>query len=498
MPLTFAQLIQPKTFDQFQQQVLSSLQGLGVIVGSQGGTSGVPVGTGSASLSGVPGTLAGVANNPYACVVKVVTSGELTAAQVQVSIDGGKTYAGSVTIPSTGIVEVTGTQGDTGVAITFAAGPVGSGTSFVLGDWYAFNLTVPSFPVTAWQSGSVPRVLAMTDAQALASLDQMKAAIAAGGIVAINPVTAQPYSTGPWLDITGQNKYGLTRNPAVAAQVTEILTDASSQGPFTIAAGALIFGAINGQLYRNVTGGTLTKGGTLSVIIQALTPGAASSAADNTITTLNTPLPGVTVNNPGPGSLTIAGADQETDLAYATRCANRWPTLSVGATTKASYEFLIAQSDPSITRSFAFADPTISGRVDAYIANATGPASGGAVANAQAYLDQRILLTSSFSALAAIANNVSYSGTVYYYSSKTNSGAVSAAVAAALTLLHANGPIGKDNTPTVFLYLDQIYAAIEDCFGVRNFTLATPAADVGLTLGQVAVFFANTLAFTGV
>ena len=501
MSLTFAQLIQPLSFQQLQQRVINALQGLGVIVPSNGG-SGTAAGTGSVSLSGTPGVIASVANNPYLCVIKVTASGEPGGtAQVQTSIDGGSTWL-TVSVPSNGQVAVSGPQGATGVTATLSAGPLGAGTSFVSGDQYAFPLFTPNFPTTAWQSGSVPRVLAATDAIVTSDWTQMIAAIAAGGIAAINPLTGRPYASGPWADLLGQNVYGLTRNAAVAAVVNVVLTDAASQGPFTITTGQLIVSSNGGQLYQNTAGGTLTKGGTLTLAFQALVPGSAGSAADNTITTLNTPLPGVTVNNPGPGSLTTSGTDQETDLAYMQRCTARWPTLAAIPSATAVYDLWARTADATITRTRVLTDGTTAGQVDVYVAGSSGPVAGSAVTNAQNYINARVLLGTTGLVINATGDNVTVSGTVNYFSSKTTGAAAQAAVAAALNTLFTSFSISDG---TGVLYLNSIVAAIEDAMGtngtssagIRNVVLSGPVGDTALALGHVPVLI-NSLTFTGV
>ena len=71
-----------------------------------------------------------------------------------------------------------------------------------------------------------------------------------------------------------------------------------------------------GLKYRNITAGTIPAGGSLPLIFEAESPGAQYNVPNNTITVLNTPLNGVTINNPDPGSgtwITSEGSDVETD-----------------------------------------------------------------------------------------------------------------------------------------------------------------------------------------
>ena len=499
MSLSLAQLTAPKSFSEWFATVIAALQGLGIVVPANGGGTGAAVGTGSVSLSGSPTLPASVAS-PTAAVVKVSTGGEPGgAAQVQVSLDAGATYAGAVAVPSNGQVAVTGTQGATGVTATLTAGPAGSGASFVAGDIYSFQLSTPSFPVTAWQAGSVPRTLAAFEAYVLQDFSALVQAIAAGGIAAINPATGLPWASGPWADLLGQNVYGLTRNPAVATIGLATLSDAQGQGPFTLAPGQLVASSTGGQQYQSTTGGTLPKNGTLQLSWQAIVPGAAGNVANGTITTLNTTLPGVTINNPDPGGgtwITTAGADPESDLNYLTRCTARWSSLGIGATA-ATYDAWARTADASIARTLVQADAVTPGQVDVWCAGTGAPAGGGAVAAAQAYINARLPLGLVALVRATTAVPITVSGTVYFYLGRTTSPAATAAVAAALNAFFAEASIGEDNTPTTFIYLNQLIGVIENAFGVRNVVLSSPGGDTGLILGEQATL-TNSLAFVGV
>src|ERR1700730_10092681 len=120
MPLTLAQLIAPPPLATWRTLLLGAMRGLGVV--QPGGPAGgnTQQGTGNISLTGSP-----AAAYP-SVVIKIVTAGKLGTGVFQYSLDGGTTYSGNVTIPS-GAAYVLGA---TGVTVTFAAGPVGGGTSF--------------------------------------------------------------------------------------------------------------------------------------------------------------------------------------------------------------------------------------------------------------------------------------------------------------------------------------------------------------------------------
>ena len=174
------------------------------------------------------------------------------------------------------------------------------------------------FPVTDWAEGGVARTLVEMLAQALADLDQVVAKVAAAGFVAL--------SSGDWLTLVAAQVYGLARNLATFTQGTVLLSDAASAGPFTIVPGQLYVQSTDGKRFTNLVGGVLTKGGTLSLQVQAESPGAAFNVPVGAISTLLTPLPGVTVANP-----LQLGAVVHVGTGHATVASQGTPTLAVGA-----------------------------------------------------------------------------------------------------------------------------------------------------------------------
>ncbi len=468
MALSLEQLTTPKTADQVRQQLLDALQGRGIITK-------VGTGTGALALSGTPAAAASIA-------ILVSTAGELGAMAFQVSMDGGLNYGTAVTSPASGTYDLAGT----GVTLQFSAGPAGAGTSFVLGDRFTFALTTPSAATGAWQAGSVPRTLVDIDAMALADLTNLVAAIARGGLVTTEPgVTG---ADGSWLDLVAGSVYALTRQPAVAAVVNVVLTDAGNAGPFTIVAGQLWVESTTGKRYTNAVGGTLAQGGTLTLAFQAESPGAAWNVGDNQITSLATSLPGVTVNNPGPSSFTTSGVDTESDQALATRCIGRWSQLGTGSPA-AAYDSWARTASAEVTKTKPAASGSVGGQVDLYLAGSSGGVSGAAVTAVSSYITPKQPLGSTLNAVSATPAATTVTATVFYYSAYAAT--VQAACEAALSALVAALPIGGT------LYLSAIIDALQSVKGVRNVTVSAPVADVALTTAQVATL-AGTRTYTGV
>lgn len=471
MSLTLAQLTAPQTVDQLRQLLFSSLQGVGVVTKTTGN------GTGSLSASGTP-------NAAYSIVVTIYAAGELGAATFRYSLDGGSTSSAPTALP--GIYSIPGT----GITLTFTAGPTGAGTSFS-GDVWTFPATVPSFPVTAWQVGSAGRSLAEFDAQFLSDMTYLLQQIAGGGLIDswINPPS--PPIPDAWLDLLAASVYKLTRNPAIAAEGTENITDTASAGPFNIAIGQLTFAATSGQLYTNTSGGTLTKGGSLAVTVRAVSPGAAYNVASGTITSITAgALPGVTCTNPV-GWLSTSGTDAETSLALALRCQGRWPSIGIGATS-ATYEYWARTATSNVARVLVLPDPTVPGQTDVYIAGAAAPVAGGDVTTVQNYINARVptTCTALVSNCASQVNNVA--ATIKVRAASYAAAAVSVPLALAA---YING-IGISDGTAVVSY-DMVIAMLGSAPGtidVSSVLLNGAAVNIGpLALGQLPIVGSVTL-----
>lgn len=355
-------------------------------------------------------------------------------------------------------------------------------------------LALAGFPTTAWQSGSVPLTELQADAQTLQSLAGTIASIAAGGLLATAPALAPPGGVSPWMDLIALGNYGLTRKPAVPAIGQLVLTDVHSAGPFTITVGQLIASDANGNLFTNTTAGTIPKGGSPSppLVFQAQVAGTASNAANGAITTLVTPLPGVTVSNPSIGGtntwLTQQGVNVESDASLVLRCQGRWPGLGGGATT-AVYTAWALTPTPNVTRVRVLENTPQGGQVTIYCAGPSGGASPADVATVQAYINGLRPLCVTVNVLAATNVLVAVAGTVTVasafvsgFNSALNAAfnSYSTSLAVGGTPLQAGGNFGVP--------LAQLYEMIQSLPGVQNVNLTSPSGDTVLSLNQSATF----------
>jgi uncharacterized phage protein gp47/JayE len=350
-------------------------------------------------------------------------------------------------------------------------------------------LSAAGFPVTSWQDGDVALTLTRNQCRALSEYTTLRAAIAAGGLLR----AALAAGLTDWLTLLAEEVYAITRNPAVATKGTIRLTAAADAGPYTITPGQLRATSTGGLRYQsaNTANVTLAKGGTLDVTFQAETPGAAYNVANGTITTLATPLAGVTCANPDPGSgtwTTTSGVDAESDAALVSRCEARWPESGFGSPA-GSYDLWARTADPTITRTKVAASGTVAGQVDVYVAGASGPVGAGAVTNAQTYITPRAPL--NVTAVVANTSALALTITAALYGKAQYQTAALAAATAAITALVAGTAIGGTIYGSAKIAALKVGSTVSPVIGVENVVIGLGGGDTALTAAQVATLTLN-------
>lgn len=163
------------------------------------------------------------------------------------------------------------------------------------------GLNANGFPITDWSSGAVERTT--VEAFALAYRDltgNLIPEIAGGGFL--------DDASTDWLTFLAKRLYYLDRVPATQTVQRITLTVAAGNGPYTITVGQLVFESTAGRRYQNTEAATLSLVagnplGTVTVLAASESPNDSTNPATNyidgpgTITTMVTPLPGVTCNN---------------------------------------------------------------------------------------------------------------------------------------------------------------------------------------------------------
>lgn len=451
MGLTFDQLLEDRTREDFAAQLFKAMQGIGYV--SKAGT-----GTGNLSASGV-------AAAAYSVRIKIIATGGLGSGTFQYSTDGGGTYSATTTIPANGSYVV----GATGVSVLFEAGPTGSTDHFVAGDLYSFELTIPTIPVESWQPGATGPTIVEIDADVSADLAAAIKAVAAGGLLNT--------ATGSWLDLLADNVYATTRIQGVAARGNVTLSDPAGAGPFVITPGQLWVGTIDGRKFTNTSGGTLPKNGTLLLPFQAEQVGGSYNLGAGGITVLFTPLPGVTVSNAS-NWLTTQGRNTETDAELRARAKLKWPELGIGSPAEA-YDLWAKTASANVNRTKVRPSPTIAGTAEVYLAGPAGTVNQATIDAVDAYIQPRVPLTSFATVQSAAAHNWTVVATAYVAAGYG---------AAALTEIQANLAAYSESIALGgTIYLTQVIEEIMSATGVRNTVVTTPAADAAMGATSVAV-----------
>jgi len=340
------------------------------------------------------------------------------------------------------------------------------------------TLAAQGFPTAAWQPGSAPRTLLRASSEALAALYAVVGDV--GGAAFLD------YATGLWLTLHAASRFDVTRAPATFAEHSLTLVNATGAGPYTIAPGALLMASSGGVRFRstNTANVVVPLSSSVSITVRAEVSGTAGNA---------TPAVIVSSANAGMsstyGSVSKAGADEETDANLRARCRAKWSTLGRGATLDA-YVYL-ATSCPdatTITRAKSVAGGG-DGTVTVYVAQTSAVASGGQVSAVQAYVAARNPATDGATVVAASAVPVDVTGVVTFESATYNTSGAHAAIEAALHAALDARPIGED------VDLGALYAAIRGATpGVLDVDINTPSGDTAVGVDEVSV--AGTLSLT--
>jgi hypothetical protein len=305
-PVTLENLLAPITADDAKMLLLDALAGIGPVQQlGQGG--GVVV------VSGSP-------LNNYDAVVVVTTAGAPGTAAFKYSLDGGLNFAGPYAVPASGVYPAAGT----GLTLNF-------GGTFVAGDEYLFQTVFPPFPVTDWESGGVGRTLVEAEASTLADLAGSAIPdIAAGGFVDYASSAGKPQD---WLSLLSDELYNNQRYAAAVLQGLVVFTLAPGAPALNLQPGDLVVANTLGTgalRYTNSQAFIINPGTSSVQPVIAAAPGAAYNAANGALTVLQTPKPGLSVNNPAPGTSAVTPSGGATG------------TVAVAGTPNGNYSVVIS------------------------------------------------------------------------------------------------------------------------------------------------------------
>lgn len=330
-------------------------------------------------------------------------------------------------------------------------------------------LTISGLPATAWQEKSVPRTLLEGESVAYADAMNLVAAIANGNILDL--------SEGEWLTLLAANVYQLTRKPAIFARGTATITN-NSGSAFAQPAGSLLAASTQSTTsFRILDAITLANGSSVVVTAQAEEAGLGGNVAVNTIASLLTPYPGISINNPGTANvwLTQIGTREESDESLRIRCKARWPGRGGGKTVLA-YEGMALEIE-QVRQARVFPSAPGDGKAIIVIAGDTNPLDNSVVLQAEALILPRASLCALVDVQAASAVNLSVVATAYVEAAYLAT--VAADLDTALRTLIANRRIGQG------VYRSEIIEALMAVPGVGNVELGAPAVNVSINETEI-------------
>lgn len=350
------------------------------------------------------------------------------------------------------------------------------------------------FNSTSWQSGSVQRTIITAMAEVWARISE--------GVAFLAEMGFNETSTSGGLTLFSDSHYDNQRVEAVATEGLMLFTGSAIGPPHTISVGGIVVKEeTTGIVYRNTAGGTIPASGSISLAMQADTPGIAGNIPNLSTLKLSTPYTGVTATNPDPGSgtwITTQGIDEEADVTLRARNRTKWATLNFALPADA-YVNLSLTSDSDITRvTVDDSNPRGAGTLDVYIARATGIAVAGDVTTVQTEIDKKRPVTADPLVIAAAAQTVTISGTIHITTALHDAAKEAEIEQAAIDYTNSL-PIGGEIVPpgtTGYFIFSELITAISRIEGVRRVALVSPTADIAISGFSVATVSGGTPAFT--
>lgn len=330
------------------------------------------------------------------------------------------------------------------------------------------------FTASSWQSGSLQR----TFIQMLARLHSD----ASNVTYAITAARHNDLATGEWLSLKSRSDFDNERIASVATQVNGEFSDPLSVGPQTITLGQLVAVDQDGATYRNITVGTITLGGSLTLLFEAEVPGGASVPSS---LELGTPLAGFVFSMPA-SAIQRVGADAESDVRLRERNRTKWSTLAYAAPEDAYISWALAAS-AAVTRAWVDSqNPRGPGTLDLYVAGPTGAVDPSVIDDVEDYIEGNLdgicrrPLGSDVKAFSATSATVSIAGDLYVqpaFDLIQTRDAVYDAVTALLETLPVGGTVN----------LAALYSTIMGVGGVKNVHLSSPLSDTTVAANAVPV-----------
>jgi phage-related baseplate assembly protein len=353
-------------------------------------------------------------------------------------------------------------------------------------------LAAVGVPTTSWKPGAVVRTIITATAVMVSALSELMANIAKSGFLEL--------AEGDWLTLTARYVFGVERIEATFASGEITLTN-SGGGLYNFDPGDLVVlysASSTKPTYHNTTTFTLNPSSSITVPVEAIETGAASTAPPGAIDTLVTTLVGVTVTNANP----VIGLDAETDPALRTRCLEKLSALSPNGPAGA-YEFFAKTAKRQngetigVTRVRVTPNSTTA-HVTVTVAGPSGGISGTAgdpstdLGAINLAIQTNVVpdgVTATVQSATPLSVDVTYTAWVYSTISLTSL-EIQNLIAAKLTSFMSTQPVGGNIIPPAagMVFRDAIVAAIAATRAeIFHVTVAVPAADVAVADTEVPV-----------
>ena len=368
--------------------------------------------------------------------------------------------------------------------------------------WLTTTLAQLGFSTTSCAEGSIQNSLLNSFASTAAGAAQLAATLVNAGF--------NSTATGTALTLYSASRYNNTRTPGAAAQGDMLFTSTASV-PYAVTAGELIITDDLGVQFYNTEDATIPAGGSVSIDCAALLSGTNGNIGNNSILSLETPLAGVVVTNPGPGDIdgdgfddpwhdVVSGADPESNTELQQRNATKWGTLSTSKTSTAVANLALAQG--GVEKVYVNdRNPRGQATADVYVAGSTALVSNAQIAAAQAAFAESTFgtesawpvtdtpLPSAFALYHPTEFELVVDGVVYYDSQFTLAD-VQDELSNRLQAFVSTIPIGGKSYSTTVqntITISDINEVIEGTRGIKSATLTLPGGNVALSPTNLVV-----------
>jgi len=301
----------------------------------------------------------------------------------------------------------------------------------------------------------------------------------------INKHTAE----GPWLERHAYD-YGLARLPATYAEgKVTIFGDANIPVP-----AGIVLQRADGIQYEVIAGGTTDGFGSAEVMVRCLTAGKIGNAAAGVVLTLTAPVDRLQTEHEVAASGIGLGADQESDESLRQRLLHRLRYPPHGG---AAFDYVRwAREINGVTRVYVDPVTATNGRttvgvwflMDDLYANGIPQAAD--VSAVRAYIET----VRPAGALVEVAAPVPLTVDITIEGLSPDTQAIRNAIVNELVELFRRDARVSTLTEPYTLYRSKIIEAISTAAGEDHHTLATPAEDVQVAVGQIPVL--GTVTFT--